>query len=74
MLEKIIDILLEYNDLPRESITTQTRFLADLHMNSLDIMDMVGRFEEAFGVEIPTEDLNSIFTVGDLVAYLEKLV
>ena len=74
MFEKVVDIMLEYNAVPRESITPETRFLADLHMNSLDIMDMVGRMEDEFGVLIATEDLNSIFTVQDLVNYLNDLV
>ncbi|MBQ6022634.1 MAG: acyl carrier protein [Clostridia bacterium] len=74
MFEKIVDIMMDYNDVPRESITPDTRFLADLHMNSLDIMDMVGQMEEEFNVVIATEDLNSIFTVQDLADYLNDLV
>jgi acyl carrier protein len=74
MFEKIVDIMLDYNDVPRESITPDTRFLADLHMNSLDIMDMVGQIEEEFNVVIATEDLNSIFTVQNLVDYLNDLI
>lgn len=73
MFEKIVDIMLEYNDVPRESITPDTRFLADLAMNSLDIMDMVGAMEDEFDVTIETEDLNKIFTVQDLIDYLENL-
>ena len=74
MFEKIVDIMLDYNDVPRESITPDTRFLADLHMNSLDIMDMVCQIEEEFNVVIATEDLNSIFTVQNLVDYLNDLI
>lgn len=74
MFEKIREIMLEYNDVPEESITPQTRFLADLAMNSLDIMDMVGRIEDEFDVSIETEDLNKIFTVQDLMDYLENIM
>ena len=74
MFEKIVDIMMDYNDVPRESITPDTRFLADLHMNSLDIMDMVEQMEEEFNVVIATEDLNYIFTVQDLADYLNDLV
>jgi len=74
MLEKLRDIMLEYNDVPRDSITPETRFLADLKMNSLDIMDMVGQIEEEFDVIIATEDLNDIFTVQDLMDYLDDLM
>ena len=74
MFEKIRDIMLEYNEVPKESITPETRFLADLSMNSLDIMDMVGQMEDEFDVTIETEDLNTIFSVQDLINYLENLL
>lgn len=74
MFEKIRDIMLEYNDVPRETITPDTRFLADLSMNSLDIMDMIGQMEDKFDVTIATEDLNTIFTVQDLMNYLENII
>ncbi len=73
MLEKIRDVLVEYIDGPRESITPETRFLADLSMNSLVIMDMVGQIEDEFDVVIATEDLNEIFTVQDLIDYMNDL-
>ncbi len=74
MLEKIRDVMLEYIEVPRESITPETRFLADLQMNSLDIMDMVGQLEDEFDVVIATEDLNEIFTVQDLIDYLDEIM
>lgn len=74
MLEKIRDVMLEYIEVPRESITPETRFLADLQMNSLDIMDMVGQLEDEFDVVIATEDLNEIFTVQDLINYLDEIM
>ena len=74
MFEKIREIMLEYNDVAPEAITPDTRFLADLAMNSLDIMDMVGRMEDEFDVTIETEDLNKIFTVQDLINYLNEIM
>lgn len=74
MLETIRDIMLEYIEVPRESITPETRFLADLSMNSLDIMDMVGQLEDELDVIIATEDLNEIFTVQDLIDYLNDIM
>ena len=59
---------------PGRSITPETRFLADLQMNSLDIMDMVGQLEDEFDVVIATEDLNEIFTVQDLIDYLNEIM
>ena len=74
MLEKLKEIMLEYVDVPEDSITPDTAFLADLAMTSLDIMTMVGQLEDEFNIEIPTEDLSDIFTVQDLIDYLEEKV
>ena len=74
MFDKVRDIILEYVDIPRENIKPETKFLADMAMNSLDIMTMVGQMEDEFDVTIETEDLNDIFTVQDLVDYLNERV
>lgn len=74
ILEQIRDVLLEYIDVPREFITLETRFLADLKMNSLDIVDMLGQMEDQFDITIETEDLNTIFTVQDLIDYLNEIM
>ena len=40
--------------------------------NTLDLFDMVMEFEEEFGIEIPSEDLEGITTVGALLSYIES--
>ncbi len=74
MFEKLRSIILEYADYPEDKITPQTEFLADLQLSSFDIVTMVGEIEDAFGVEIPTEDLNDLYTIQSLMDYLEKIV
>ncbi len=72
MFDKIRDVILEYVELPKESITPDTRFLADMHMNSLDIMTMIGQLEDEYDITIETEDLNNIYTMQQLVDYIEE--
>ena len=74
MFDKVRDIILEYVDMPKDDIKPETQFLADMAMNSLDIMTMVGQMEDEFDVTIETDDLNDIFTVQDLVDYLNDRV
>ncbi len=74
MFDKVRDIILEYVDMPKDDIKPETKFLADMAMNSLDIMTMVGQMEDEFDVTIETEDLNDIFTVQDLVDYLNARI
>ena len=74
MYEKVCEILLNYVEEPEGGLTPETRFIDDLAMNSLDIMTMIGDIEDEFDVEIETADLRSLFTLQDLVNYLEGKV
>ena len=67
MLEKIKEITAESLGADAGTITEETSFKEDLGADSLDLFEMVMAFEEAFEVEIPSEDLEQIQTVGDVV-------
>ena len=71
MLEKIKEIIAESLGTDISTLTEETSFKEDLGADSLDLFEMVMAFEEAFEVEIPSEDLEQIQTVGDVVKYLE---
>lgn len=71
MLEKIKEITAESLGADAGTITEEISFKEDLGADSLDLFEMVMAFEEAFEVEIPSEDLEQIQTVGDVVKYLE---
>ena len=69
--KKIKEITAESLGADAGTITEETSFKEDLGADSLDLFEMVMAFEEAFEVEIPSEDLEQIQTVGDVVKYLE---
>ena len=54
------------------AITEDTSFKDDLGADSLDLFELVMGMEEEFGVEIPTDDLENIATVGDVMKYLRE--
>ena len=58
--------------LERVEITAATSFKEDLGADSLDLFELVMAFEEEFGTEIPSEDLEQITTVGAVVEYLSS--
>ena len=72
MLEKLKEILVEELDVEMEAVTLEANFKEDLEADSLDMMQLVMEIEEEFEIEVETEELASIITVGDLVAYIEK--
>ena len=51
-------------------ITEETNFKDDLNADSLDLFELVMALEEVFGTEIPSEDLEKLETVGDVMEYL----
>ena len=55
-------------------ITDESSFVEDLGADSLDTVELIMEFEDEFGIEIPDEQAEKISTVGEAIAYLEKLL
>lgn len=72
MFEKLRSFIVDYVEMDEDEITPDTRFIADMHMNSLDVVTMIGELEDEFDITIETEDLHDIFTMQDLVEYIEE--
>lgn len=72
MLERIIEMTAEALGTEAANITEATSFKGDLGADSLDLFELVMALEEEFGVEIPTEDLENIATIGDVKKYIEE--
>ena len=72
MLEEVKEIIAETLGADTGTITEETSFKDDLGADSLDLFELVMALEEKYEVEIPTEDLEKITTVGEVKAYLEN--
>ena len=72
MFEKIRDLIVEEVGVDADQVTMEASFKNDLNIDSLDLFEMVMALEEDFDVEIPSEDLEKMDTVGDIVAYIES--
>ena len=72
MLEKMKEMLAEQLNCEASIITPETSFKDDLHADSLDLFELAMAFEEEFSVEIPSEDLEQITTVADVMNYLTE--
>lgn len=72
MLEKIREIAADNLGIEAEKITENASFKEDLGVDSLDLFELVMALEEEFDLEIPSEDLEQLSTVGDVVAYIEE--
>ena len=72
MLEKIKEIAADSLGADVNTMTAETSFKEDLGADSLDLFEMVLALDEEFEVEIPTEDLENIKTIGDVENYLQS--
>ena len=71
MFDKVKQMIAEQLSADAASITEETSFKDDLGADSLDLFELVMAMEDEFNVEIPTDDLENLLTVGDVMNYLK---
>ena len=69
--DKVKEIIIEQLGVTESSVTTEASFIDDLGADSLDLFELVMALEDEYSVEIPSEDLENLLTVGDVVNYLK---
>ena len=74
MLEKIQAMLAEALNVPVEKVTADAKIVDDLGADSLDVVELLSQLEDEYGVMIPDEEVESLVTVADVAAQIEKLV
>jgi acyl carrier protein len=72
--EKVKSIIVDQLGVSESEVTDSASFVDDLGADSLDTIELVMAFEEAFGIEIPDEDAEKIKTVRNAVDYVESHV
>ena len=70
MLEKIQELVAEGLNIEVEKVVPTASFKEDLGADSLDLFELIMSFEDEFGVEIPTEELEKMVTVQDVMDYI----
>ncbi|MCD8365220.1 MAG: acyl carrier protein [Clostridiales bacterium] len=72
MLEKMKELIADRLSIDEDKITLEARFNEDLDADSLDLFDLVMALEEEYDIEIPTEELETLTTVGSIIDYLKE--
>lgn len=72
MLEKMKEMIGDQLNVDVEQVTEATSFKDDLGADSLDLFELVMAMEEEVGVEIPSEELETLTTVGAVMNYLKE--
>lgn len=71
---KVKQIIAEKLAVSEDKITPQAAFVDDLGADSLDQVELIMAFEDAFDVEIPDEDAEKLKSVKDAIDYLQGKV
>ena len=69
--QKVREIICEQLSVEETEVTRGASFVETLNADSLDIVELIMAFEEAFNIEIPDEDAEKIRTVDDAINYIE---
>ena len=70
--DRVKKIVVEHLGVEADKVTENASFIDDLGADSLDTVELVMAFEEAFSVEIPEDAAEKIGTVKDAIDYIEK--
>lgn len=69
--DKVKEIVVDQLQQDADNVTPNSTFVDDLGADSLDIVELIMRFEDEFGIEIPDEKAEKIKTVSDVVKYID---
>lgn len=72
MLEKLTKIICEYTGNKEITITESTVLIADLEIDSLDLVNLVCIVEDEFDIEISDRAIKNLKTVGDVIAFIKN--
>ena len=72
IFDKIKEIVVDQLGVEEDIVTPDSNIQEDLGADSLDIVDLIQTIEDEYDISIPDEAVESIKTVGDIVAYVEK--
>ena len=72
--ERVKKLICEQLGVKEDEVKDEASFVEDLGADSLDTVELVMAFEEAFDIEIPDEDAEKILTVGKAIEYIKEKI
>ena len=74
MLQKVQEMLAEALNISVDKVAADAKIVEDLGADSLDVVELLSRLEDEYGITIPDEDIENLATVADVAAEIEKQV
>lgn len=72
MIQRLTEIIREHTGNKNLTITENTILIADLGLNSLDLVNLACLVEDEFDVEIPDRMIKNFKTVGDVISFIQE--
>ncbi len=72
VFDKVKELIVDQLGVDEDAVTSEASIQDDLGADSLDIVDLIQTIEDEYDLSIPDEAVESIKTVGDIVAYIEN--
>lgn len=70
--QKLKDIVVERLGVSADKVVPSARFAEDLKADSLDLVELIMKLEEDFGIDIPDDQAEKILTVQDAMDFIDK--
>lgn len=74
VFDKVKEIIIDELNVDAEQVTPEANLKEDLGADSIDAVQIIMDLEDAFNIEIDTDNAEAISTVKNIVDYIEALV
>ena len=74
VFDELVELLSEQMNVDKATLNRDTRFVEDLHTDSLDMVEMLIALEDKYNISVPDEDAKNLNTVGKLADYVEEKI
>lgn len=72
--EKLQSIIVDVLNVDKTEIKMETTFVEDLCADSLDVFQIITALEEAYDIEIPSDEVEKIVSVNDAVEAIKRAI
>lgn len=70
--QRVREVVVKELSVEESQVTMEASFTGDLNADSIGMVELVMKLEDAFAISIPDEDAEKIKTVGQVVEYIES--
>lgn len=71
---KLVDIVADHLDVPKEDVVESANFVDDLNADSLDTVELIMRLEKELDLDIPDDEAEKMLTFGAVLDYLTRTI